>query len=614
MFAAGASESRLNRHGMDAFPPRRTAMRFRFPPLLSRCVPCCLACWALVVPHECAAQPAAESNVVALPPFIVEEAHKGPPWRYAEITGFEVLSRCSDSTTQKILQAYHRLHRLLTVILPEELQVKFAVPKALIFYDEELQPAASREVVAQMMRNQPPPPVEMESGNFGGRNFRITPPSRRYSFVPNLRLFDRDAMTVFSIVRAQDFDGEHLVLTPDYIGYLLKSRVPALPPWFVSGLLTLYRQTKFSGNEVVIEPLDWFTELKKPGAAKPDPALPDAPPPPPPPPAIALREFFAGEAQPSASIAADPAQIRQAQCALLVRWALDRKDDAARAALWKLVGQVSTRVIDEPLFQECFGLDFATAQAQLDAYLPKAVKNSARLRPAQTPRLPAVALRNATENEIARIKGDWERMEIAYVKTRSPELVSKYVEQARRTLMRAYDHGDRDRRLLALLGLCECDAGNDAGAREFLEAAAEAGEMRPRAAFELARLRFAEFRATPGAPEGKLNSDQAARVLTPLFAARAQPTPQPEIYELIGEVWWQCAVKPTRGHLAILDEGIRLFPYRTALILRTATLYAVHGYPTEALALANLGLQVTTDANLRERLTKLQATLQARTP
>ena len=589
-------------------------MRSRFLSFFSRCLACC----ALAAPRAPAAQPAAptaaESNVVALPPFIVEEAQKGPPWRYTRITGFEVLSRCSDSATQKIMQAYQRLHRLLTVMLPEELQVKHAVPRALIFYDEELQPAASREVVAQMMRNQPPPSVEMESASLGGRNFRLPGPSRRYSFAPNLRLWDRDAMTVFSIVRAQDFDGEHLVLTPDYITYLMKSRVPALPPWFIGGLLTLYRQAKFSGNEIVLEPLDWFADLKKPAPAKPDPALPAAPPPPPPPPAIALREFFAGEAQPSAALAVDPAQIRPAQAALLVRWALDRKDEAARAALWKLVDRASARVIDEALFQECFGLDFATAQAQLDSYLPKAVKNSATLRPASSPRLPVFPLRNATENEIARIKGDWERMEIAYVKARSPELTSKYVEQARRTLMRAYDHGDRDGRLLALLGLCECDAGNDAGAREFLEAAAEAGEMRPRAAFELARLRFAEFRGAPGAPEGKLSADQAARVLAPLFAARAQPTPQPEIYELIGEVWWSCAVKPSLGHLAVLDEGIRHFPYRPALILRTATLYAAHGYPAEALARADLGLQVATDASLRERFQKLQASLQARAP
>ena len=39
------------------------------------------------------ASAAAAERPVALPPFIVEEASKGPPWRYAESDGYEILSR-----------------------------------------------------------------------------------------------------------------------------------------------------------------------------------------------------------------------------------------------------------------------------------------------------------------------------------------------------------------------------------------------------------------------------------------------------------------------------------------------------------------------------------------
>jgi hypothetical protein len=41
------------------------------------------------------------------------------------------------------------------------------------------------------------------------------------------------------------------------------------------------------------------------------------------------------------------------------------------------------------------------------------------------------------------------------VKAQFPALTQKYLEQARRTLMRAYDRGSRDPRLLAVIGLCE---------------------------------------------------------------------------------------------------------------------------------------------------------------
>ena len=56
-------------------------------------------------------------------------------------------------------------------------------------------------------------------------------PTRRYSFLPNLRLWDRDSMTVFMIVRRDDFDGDRLALTHDYVSFMVKSRMPTLPAW-----------------------------------------------------------------------------------------------------------------------------------------------------------------------------------------------------------------------------------------------------------------------------------------------------------------------------------------------------------------------------------------------
>lgn len=123
------------------------------------------------------------------------------------------------------------------------------------------------------------------------------------------------------------------------------------------------------------------------------------------------------------------------------------------------------------------------------------------LRPASAIKLPPLALRLATDGEIARIKGDWERLEINYVRQRYPDLATKYIEQARRTLLRAYDRNDRDPRLLAVLGLCEVDAGNDAGARDYLETAARLEIVRPRVWLELARLRLADYLAAPAVAE-----------------------------------------------------------------------------------------------------------------
>src|SRR5207237_10763011 len=135
----------------------------------------------------------------------------------------------------------------------------------------------------------------------------------------------------------------------------------------------------------------------------------------------------------------------------------------------------------------------------------------------QRPGLPDFTLRPAGDVEVARIKGDWERLEIGYVKAQFPVLEPKYVEQARRTLRRGHDGGSRDPRLLAVMGLCEVDAGNDIAAREFLEDAAARGQsLRPRAWFELARLRFAALEARRDGAGAGLTPAQASGVLTPL--------------------------------------------------------------------------------------------------
>ena len=559
-----------------------------------------LAC----VPLLFAARGAAADDAVALPPFIVEEASKGPPWRYAEAPGYEILARCNDAATRRIVATHQRLHHLLAEMLPPSLQLQCSLPRTLILYDEELQPAASREVIARMLRPNGIEPPEDFSPSPGFRGMRITPPSvRRLSFLPNLRLWDRDAMAVFMIVRRDDFDAERLALTHDYISFLVKGRVPALPLWFVSGLLTLYAQTTYESDRLTLAALSWIAETHT-DAVKKDPKTA--------PPVQPLADFLANHfASPTEPFTFDPIKAWQAQAALLVRWGLEADAGAHRAALWKFVERTAGLAATEAVFSECFGEDFAAVHARLTAYLPAAIRRPVNFKPAKLPKPAPLMLRNATDGEIARLKGDWERLEVPFVKNISPDLAPKYLEQARRTLKRAYDRDDRDPRLLAVMGLCEADAGNAVGARELLETAARLGPIRPRANYELARLRFEEFGAQPAGGDGRLSVTQASEVLGPLFAARAQQPPLPEVYSLIGEVWLHVATKPTRGHLAVFDEGVRLFPRRPDLALRTGELYLREGFREDAAAYLENAALTATDAATRERAAHLQTQLQS---
>jgi hypothetical protein len=548
---------------------------------------------------------AQDDSAVPLPPFIVEEATKGPPWRYAELPGFEILSRCSDRTTRDLAAAHYRLHHLLNELVPERLQVTFTLPRVIIFYDEALQSAASQEVIADMLSKSAKesadltPVVPMQ---IGSRGLTVNVPSaRRVNFLPNLRLWDADSMVVFAIVREGSYDSDRLVLTPDYLKYLLLNRTPSLPAWFAAGVLALYDRTDYETNALGLRPLRWISDAQT-SVVKDDPKKATAP--------LPLAQFFLGGV-PARSEADGDARREWwvAQAALIVRWALDGKTPAQRAAFFDFVAQAAEEPVNERTFRDFFGVDFATADAQLAAYLPTAVRKSLTLKPERALKVPAMGLRNATDTEISRLKGDWERLEVGFVKKRSAELAAKYLEQARRTLGRAYEHGAREPQLLANLGLCECEAGDDVRARDYLEAAAQRGPIRPRANYELARLRLAAAEAAPADADGKLTAAQLTQVFTPLFAARAQQPPIPEVYELIARGWSRSAVPPSRGHLAVLDEGVRLFPRRLELIYRTAALLTERNFSADAAAMSEFGLHMAKDDADRARFVELQGKL-----
>ena len=543
---------------------------------------------------------AAEPKVITLPPFLVEERAQPLPWRYADVAGWEVLSCCSDRLTHKLIANHHRLHVLLGELLPPALQLKMTEKQTLLFVDSAQQPPTSQEVVAQMAL------TAAEQDSLGdvlvpiddGR-LRRRPPPPRYSFLPNLRLWDRDTGVLFAVVREAEFDANRVALTADYVAYLLRNRLPALPPWFISGTLTLFSRAKFTEDTLMLDRLDWLSAsgsaALKSGPEANRPLLP-------------LAEFFAGELSSSDPAQGEALSLWQAQAALFVHWGLGDRGAPRREALWKFVARAATESVTEALFQECFGFDFATAYQQLTAYLPEAIRDRLVLRPAQRPRLPDFPLRPATDLEIARIRGDWERLEIGYVKTQFPVLTQKYLEQARRTLMRAYDRGSRDPQLLAVIGLCEVDAGNDIAARPFLEdAAAGARTLRPRAWLELARVRFAAVGAQRAGATPSLTPEQADTVLQPLSLARELQPPLPEVYELTAQVWAACAQAPTPAQLAVLAEGVRVFPHRTELVYRAAELNVRHGFTDTARWLITLGLTLAPDAAARTRLEALHA-------
>lgn len=499
-----------------------------------------------------------EERVVDLPPLVVEEAASPLHWRHADLPGKEVLSACPEAATRDFVRRLQRQTELLDWLLPARYQAASVIPDTYLLLSAATPRVSSSEIVKELLRRAP-------NGAPAGRNVPGLD-AGRIRFLPNLRMLDVDATVVFVLLDDEEGPGG-FSFTLDRVRQLVTMRRPRLPPWCVHGLIQLYPELSFENEELRATPARWPSATETNAANDRDPQQSWVP-------MATLLSWQAGNPVSTPAIAPT---LRDAQSALFLRWALIDGDTARRAAFWRCVDRLEHEPASDALLRAELGLDFAALDRVLQDYLPRARNQRRRLHEATPRRTPEPALRDATPGEIARIRGDWERLSIGYVRQRLPELVPKYVERARRTARAGYEQGSRDPSLLAILGLIEIDAGHPDEARPWLEQAAALGAPRPRALLELALLRFASAESTRGKASTPFTAEQAAAILAPLRAADALSPALPPVYALQAECWMRTGATPPDVELARLRWAVSLFPEASALVIRTAQLLWRHG-------------------------------------
>ncbi len=504
-------------------------------------------------------------RVIELPPLLVEEPAKPLRWRYVEFPGLEMLSVVSDGETRAFLRRYHNQTEILRWILPSRFQGKSSVPDEYILFNDNLSRAHSQEVMNSMMagqrdaarRKQAREKAESgdrETGRARGRG------SPKIKFLPNLRLIDIDTTTIFVVVRDSDNLASDFTFSMDRIAYLLASRVPALPSWFMAGMLGLYERANFGDDQIAFRPVVWTTpaelEALKDNAEPLRTLLP-------------MAELFAGRPRQNPPDArAD--RLWRAQCTLFLRWAIAEDKGSRREALWQFLDRLESEAPSEALFQSYFNVGYADMRDILSDYLPEAVEQPVTLRAGKVSKPPTINLRDATPLDVARIRGDWERIQIAYVRKAFPEVVDKYIDQARKTLRKPYDQGERDPRLLGLLGLLDWDSGDRASAIPLLEAAVNARVARPRMYYELAISRYAG--AAESAAKGTLTREQIDSISAPIQASWDLSPPNAAAWAILADVWNRTKEEVPPDILARLNRAATLFPQVEGLVLRVARL------------------------------------------
>lgn len=534
-----------------------------------------------------ATPPVSQEKPIELPPMIVADVTKSPPWLHASIDGTEYLSRCSVATTNSFATAQGYIHALLREFVPDEFLARSAAPTTSLLMPLAAKTASDDAVRQEILRSEQ---EDVRRKAETARQKGELPTSSRLLFLPNHRIEDRDTAAVFTYIDESSFDADRMVVATDYVHSLLVRRQPMLPQWFIEGVAGLHLDASFRVDPITLPPFTWISAAETAALVR-DPELRR--------PLLTAGELFAPDA------ALGPANthplrvaVWRSQVRLFVRWAMDPSHAPARENLWQLVRRASEQPLTEAMFTECFGFGYSDLRDRLSDYLPVAVKSPIRITPRKLPPAPRVEVRTATPAQVARLRGEWERLEISFVRERHPPFIDKYVEQARNTLRRAVGSGLREPPLLASLGLCEIDAGDPDAGRPWLEAAVDAGVVRPRVYYEVARLRWeALLRDAP--PTRRFSVAELEPVLGPLRRGLQQAPLLPETVMLLQDAWLRSQEPTPPPDLPFLIDVARRFRRYPGVGFRLAMLHALHGQRAEAIDVLRTAGSFVTDRDTR---------------
>jgi hypothetical protein len=650
--AAGPSNemrgTRLLESNCTRFNQMRPARPIRRPQRLARIVLVLVAGFGADV--RAAEQPPV-GKMIEMEPFFVSGS--GVPWRHARIPGYEILSHYSDATTMEFLEGLDAAGELLEFVVPEQFQAKFDVPHVIILCGQDMMSPTSKDILdASATRG-----IGIPRGADGPG---IVP------VFPNVEAVAEDRIESLVTNEGAALGTRIVLIDPAHVSYLLERRSPPLPPWLLSGLLDIYgglygankttsitnadaveqRRRRDEGNRTIaltesdlvshgrfsgsdthqehtdfvyrIPPFIWisanatktekgfygsdgrggqrlmgdlFTREPPQGGPEWEAWRARA--------GLFVRWSFDKEYQPYSNVIEKTLDIATAG-PVNERYVVDGTNSPRRDAFFRFSARACAEPVTEAIFTECYGLTYSQAAARLNEYLAVAIKNPIDIRIRGSGATLAPGLRDATRTEVARIKGDWERLAVADVQAQFHDSTSNFIREA---LRQAYERGDRDPQLLAVMGLLESDMGNDAGAVPYLEAAAGANVAGPRVYFDLARIRYDQLR--PG--DGERFSDaEVDRIISPLEAGRFQAPPLREYYDLAAKVLANSDGPLTAGRLAFMSGGLRLFPRDLELLYLTASVEATHGHPAEAAALAATGVDLSLRLEDRIRFSMLR--------
>jgi len=650
---------RITPRYLKATPPRATAKKILFR-VRSRDA----AAWAIgslallaalglaIAPVRAAddTQGPEQQNAIMMQRFVVSATRlERNPWRYASIDGFEVLSRASEHATNWWMNALRRGLWVENEVIPAEWLPNSQVPYTVIIDDTDLSAVPSSDLHALPLTLHPPDdPLTWDYLS------KVTSLSTE-----TIGSFDEDTLALNTNVNGNDTGGlNYASITLER----LSRCQPPLPNWVLTGILAenygIFREgfdllrvesdqsgriVKAAGPGTLWVSTDETTRLLDMLRENVHDPKVEVPP---------LGFLFSKMPEGGQDLA-----TWQSEAALFMRWGLlgpGRAEPGLYRSFRELVRRSRSEPVTEKVFSECFGFGYAAMKVRMDAFLQDVLAKPTSVKWDMSPSaLAPVHLNEATSDQIGRVLGDWLRMKGDFMRESNPELSRELLYSAGKMLERTYreDNGlppdvdpahvgsdsvdaaknsafgsattmkpfvvvsarIHDPRLKAVYGLYEHDSGDDAKARELLEAAAKDNVSRPRVYVVLSQLRYSEAMASPEGSEGRLSGRQADFILQPLRTALAKD-PTSDLYDLLIATWTGCESKPPPSDVQEILRGVALYPRNTGLAYNAAALCAQGGYNEAAIKIIDTGLVFTTHEMNREYFEELRVRINASAP
>jgi tetratricopeptide (TPR) repeat protein len=509
-----------------------------------------------------------DGEVTMLEPVFVE-ASTGDPWYYFTVPGFEVISHCPEDFNQTYARALQKATAARLAVLPAGFWGDMPTPMKIVLYNRvpEKRSGFSRGN-----------PIDLAWAS--GSGSAVGSDNIQHSYP--VTVGDGDTYINCGNYWSVQTDSANFSVDPDS-DIRLQHRVPRLPGWFEKGMegqFGLYPdriiQSSAFSDAVVLTSATWVStqetlavlneakERKKDGKEfHPREFLP-------------LADLFTGAIPPGKQ------ELWNSEASLFVRWGLFA--GPSRQAFLDYADRVSREPATEALFREHFGFGYDRAQALLEAYLPVAAAGpiSVPLAAAsrQEPRI-----REATSVEVARIIGDWGRLEGRNLGMANLDYQRECLDQAEKLFERVHLRRSSDPLFLAAYGLYEIQAGDSVKAREALESATATGVLRPRAYVELASLRLDEALPSVQHGIGDLDAAEYASIVGLLTTARVQMPSLLATYDVLARALEHAPARPSLEELRPLDEALGLFPRNAALAYKVANLCREEGYAEKASAI-----------------------------